>query len=115
VPSASCGSKVLKGPWKPHTLPGMGNWSIEIRVPRSGNADLDTEVHRRALSELERQRVGRELYSMLRRKHQGSFLSREGASAVSTVAEAALAITRAWEGTRQGMPSELTVILHRNG
>ncbi|MCY4621844.1 MAG: hypothetical protein OXD34_08440 [bacterium] len=52
---------------------------------------------------------------MLRRKHQGSFLSREGASAVSTVAEAALAITRAWEGTRQGMPSELTVILHRNG
>ncbi|MCE2529616.1 MAG: hypothetical protein J4G11_07075 [Acidimicrobiia bacterium] len=52
---------------------------------------------------------------MLRRKHQGSFLSREGASAVSTVAEAALAITRAWEGTQQGMPSEMTVILHRNG
>lgn len=93
----------------------MGNWSIEIRVPRSGNADLDTEVHRRALRELESQRVGRQLYSLLRRKHQGAFLSREGASAVSTIAEAALAITRAMEGAQQGIPSELTVILHKNG
>lgn len=93
----------------------MGNWSIEIRVPRSGDADLDTEVHRRALRELESQRVGRQLYSLLRRKHQGSYLSREGASAVSTIAEAALAITRAMEGAQQGIPSELTVILHRSG
>lgn len=92
----------------------MGIWSIEIRVPRSGDADLDTEVHRRALSELESQRVGRQLYSLLRRKHQGSFLSSEGASAVSTIAEAALAMTRALEGTQQALPSEMTVILHRN-
>lgn len=94
----------------------MGNWSIEIRVPRSGDADLDTEVHRRALSELEGQKkISRELYSLLRRKHQGAFLSSEGASAVSTVAGAALAMTRALEGVQQGIPSEMTVILHRNG
>lgn len=94
----------------------MGNWSIEIRVPRSGDDDLDTEVHRRALSELEGQKkIGRELYNLLRRKHQGAFLSREGAGAVSTIAEAALAITRAMEGAQQGIPSELTVILHKNG
>ena len=92
----------------------MGNWSIEIRVPRSGDADLDTEVHQRALRELKGQKVGRELYSLLRRKHQGSFVSSEGASAVSTIAEAALAMTRALEGAQQGLPSEMTVILHRN-
>ena len=54
------------------------------------------------------------MYNLLRRKHQGSFLSSEGASAVSTIAEAALAITRALEGAQQGIPSEMTVILHRN-
>lgn len=54
------------------------------------------------------------MYNLLRRKHQGSFLSREGASAVSTIAEAALAITRALEGAQQGIPSEMTVTLHRN-
>ena len=58
--------------------------------------------------------MGRELYNLLRRKHQGSFLSSEGASAVSTIAEAALAMTRAFEGARQSIPSEMTVILHRN-
>lgn len=94
----------------------MNNWSIEIRVPRSGNADLDSEVHRRTLRELEGQkRVGREFYRLLRRKHQGSYLSCEGAGMVSTIAEAALAITRALESAEQGVPPEVTVILHRNG
>ena len=94
----------------------MSNWSIEIRVPRSGDVHLDSEVHQRTLSELEGQkRVGREFYRLLRRKHQGSYLSCEGASVVSTIAEAALAITRALEGAQQGMPAEVTVILHRNG
>lgn len=93
----------------------MKQWMVQIELPGHGDPLVAERLSRALRREIVSQkRVGREFYHHLRRRHQGAFVSADGAEAIAMTATAALAMARALDNCDLPVPEEFTLVLtHR--